>query len=189
MSRTGKKEQEVEAGKAFTVVGVDPGLAQTGYGVVRRREPGKYSLLECGVLRTGAQLPLAERLRRIFDGIRDVLERHEPSALALEGVFFGRNVRTTLLLGHARGVIMLAGSLHRVTIHEYSPAQVKNAVVGKGRATKEQVQFMVQHLLRLASPPEPSDAADGVAVALCHCYSQPVTFSDSGAGGVGRVVL
>ncbi|MFW5947726.1 MAG: crossover junction endodeoxyribonuclease RuvC, partial [Gemmatimonadota bacterium] len=95
-------------------------------------------------------------------------DRHRPDVMAVESVFYGRNVRTTVMLGHTRGAILLTAALHGVEVAGYSPAEIKNAMVGTGKATKEQVQFMVKKLLRLKEPPSPSDAADGVAVALCH---------------------
>jgi crossover junction endodeoxyribonuclease RuvC len=150
------------------VLGVDPGTAATGYGVVVRGDGGAASLTECGVIRTDAARPLQERLLQIHDGLSDVLERHAPDVVAVEGVFYGKNVRTTVLLGHARGAVLLAAARHGREVADYSPAEIKNAVVGTGQATKSQVQFMVKKLLRLKEPPSPADAADGVAVALCH---------------------
>ena len=155
----------------MTILGVDPGTAVTGYGVVALAGGGAVSLVECGVIRTDRQLPMPQRLRGIFDGVGDVIERHRPHALAVEGVFYGRNVRTTVALGQARGVILLAAARRDLAVHEYAPAEVKSAIVGTGRATKEQVQFMVQRLLNLRAAPSPADAADGVAVALAHCFS------------------
>jgi crossover junction endodeoxyribonuclease RuvC len=150
------------------VLGVDPGTGTTGYGVVAR-SGGAVSLLECGVIRTEPAMPLAQRLRIIYEGVGEVISRHKIDAVAVEGVFYAKNVRTTVILGHARGAILLAATMRDLPVHEYSPAEIKNAVAGTGRATKEQVQFMVQRLLRLREPPRPNDAADGVAVALCHC--------------------
>ena len=151
------------------VLGVDPGINTTGYGVIRRGGNGVVSLLECGVIRTDAATPLPKRLKEIYEGISDVVAYHKPTAVAVEGVFYAKNVRTTVILGHARGAILLAATMRDLPVAEYSPAEIKNAVVGTGRATKEQVQFMVQRLLRLKEAPKPADAADGVAVALCHC--------------------
>jgi crossover junction endodeoxyribonuclease RuvC len=151
------------------VVGVDPGTRTTGYGVVASKGGGAVSLLECGVIRTDPGAPLALRLRAIYDGLVEVLDRHPADVMAVEGVFYGRNAQTTVLLGHARGAALLAAALRDLPVAEYSPAAIKSAVAGTGRATKEQVQYMVQTLLRLRRPPEPADAADGVAVALCHC--------------------
>ncbi|HSK17964.1 MAG TPA: crossover junction endodeoxyribonuclease RuvC [Longimicrobiales bacterium] len=151
------------------VLGVDPGAATTGYGVVARAGGGAVSLIECGVVRTDANTPLPDRLRQIYDGLGEVLSRHPIDAMAVEGVFYAKNARTSIILGHARGAILLVATLRNLPVFEYAPAEVKNAVVGSGRATKEQVQFMVQRTLRLRTPPSPADAADGVAVALCHC--------------------
>lgn len=155
------------------VLGVDPGAGTTGYGVVARNG-GALSLLECGVIRTEPDRPLAERLKEIYLGVGEVLSRHKVDVVAVEGVFFGKNARTTVILGHARGAILLAATMRDLHVAEYSPAEIKNAVVGTGRASKEQVQFMVQQLLRLKEPPRPNDAADGVAVALCHCNSEAI---------------
>jgi crossover junction endodeoxyribonuclease RuvC len=150
------------------ILGVDPGASTTGYGVVVR-QGSAISLLECGVVRTDPASALPKRLKEIYDGISEVLTRHKADVVAVEGVFYGKNARTTVILGHARGAILLAATMRDLPVAEYSPAEIKSAVVGSGRATKEQVQFMVQRLLRLKEPPRPSDAADGVAVALCHC--------------------
>ncbi len=151
------------------VLGVDPGTAATGYGVVVRSDGGAVSLVECGVVRTEASASLPRRLREIFEGIAELADRHAPDVVAVEDVFYGRNVRTTIVLGHARAAVMLAAALRDIEVAEYSASAVKNAIVGRGRAGKEQVQYMVQRLLRLKEPPRPHDAADGVAVALCHC--------------------
>ena len=149
------------------VLGIDPGTATTGYGVVSSGSGGTApKLLECGVIRTPARAPLAQRLKDIFDGVCEVMERHSPDALAVEDVFYAKNVRTTVVLGHARGVVLLAGEQRGLAIHEYPPSVIKKTVVGAGAATKDQVGFMVARLLRLKSAPTPADAADGVACAL-----------------------
>lgn len=150
------------------VLGIDPGTALTGYGVVVRRDRGALSLLECGVIRTSPSEPLPLRIREIFEGIQAIILRFQPEAVAVEDVFQGKNVRSALTLGHARGAILLAAALRDLTIAEYSPREIKSAVVGTGNATKDQVAYMVQRQLRLKSPPTPADAADGVAAALCH---------------------
>jgi crossover junction endodeoxyribonuclease RuvC len=155
------------------VLGIDPGTAVTGYGVVARAPDGETKLEECGVIRTSSRAPLADRLRDIFEGVSELIDRHEPDAVAVEGVFFAKNVRSAVVLGHARGAILVAAALKHLPVAEYAPAEVKSAIVGHGRATKEQVQFMVQRLLRLREPPRPEDAADGVAIALCHLYRGP----------------
>ena len=132
------------------ILGIDPGTAVTGYGVVSRAADGALSLLECGVIRTSSRAPLPQRLKDIYEGVCELMDRHAPDAVAVEGVFFGKNVRTAVVLGHARGAILVAASLRDIDVAEYPPAEVKSAVVGTGRATKEQVGFMVQRLLRQA---------------------------------------
>jgi crossover junction endodeoxyribonuclease RuvC len=158
-----------------TILGIDPGTATTGYGVVRRVDGPRIAVLvECGVIRTRPRDSLAARLREIYDGVSELIERHRASVLAVEDVFYARNVRTTVVLGHARGVILLAGAQAGIQVHEFPPAEIKKAVVGNGGATKEQVQFMLMRLLRLRSVPHPSDAADGVAAALTYCLAAAV---------------
>jgi crossover junction endodeoxyribonuclease RuvC len=157
------------------VLGIDPGTAATGYGVVVREDGGAVALVECGVVRTTADAPLAQRLREIHEALGQVMDRHEPAVVAVEDIFYGKNVRTTVMLGHTRGAILLAAALRDLPVADYSPAEVKSAIVGTGRATKEQIQFMVMKLLRLKTVPAPSDAADGVAVALCHLNSARLT--------------
>ena len=167
------------------VLGIDPGTANTGYGVVKGDNLGLVSLVECGVIRTRPRDPLASRLSEIYEGVAELLARHRPDALSVEDVFYAKNVRTTVVLGHARGVVLLAGEQARVEIHEIPPAEIKKAVVGTGAATKEQVQFMLTRLLRLKSVPQPSDAADGVAAALaCLMHARAPSLSASRQRGV-----
>jgi crossover junction endodeoxyribonuclease RuvC len=141
-----------------------------GYGVVTTSvaTATRIILVECGVIRTRADQSLAVRLAVIFDGITELLERHRPDAIAVEGLFHGRNARSALVLGHARGVVLLAATRAGLAVAEISPAEVKRAVTGTGAATKPQVGAMVMRLLRLAAAPTPADAADGVAIALTH---------------------
>jgi crossover junction endodeoxyribonuclease RuvC len=150
------------------VLGIDPGTAVLGYGVVESAAGQPARLLECGILQTKARDPLPSRLRVIHDGILALLARHRPDAMAVESVFYARNARTTMVMSHGRGVVLLAGEEAGVPISEYTPAMVKKAVVGRGGALKPQVGYMVAQLLRLQSAPEPADAADGVAIALTH---------------------
>lgn len=150
------------------ILGVDPGTAVMGYGVLDAGPGARVRLVECGVVRTPARDPLPVRLRAIRDGMRELLDRHHPDAVAVEDVFYGKNLRTTVVLAHARGVILLTAEEAGMTIAEYPPALVKKTVVGRGAAAKPQVAYMVAQLLRLATPPSPADAADGVAVALTH---------------------
>ncbi len=158
------------------ILGIDPGTAVTGFGVVERGCDGRVSLVECGVIRTPAGRPLPRRIRDIYEGVMELIERHRPAAMSVEDIYHGKNSRTALSLGHARGAILLAASLCDLPICEYTAVEIKKAVVGTGRATKDQVGFMVQKQLRLRAAPTPADAADGVAAALCYCM----------AGALGR---
>jgi crossover junction endodeoxyribonuclease RuvC len=152
------------------ILGVDPGTQVTGYGVIETGNgtPGMGRLVECGVLRFGRNNSLPHRLAELHCEIAKLIKRHQPSVLALEDAFYHKNVRTTLVLGHARGVILLAAQQAELAIEEYAPAMIKKTVVGAGGAKKSQVGAMVAHLLRLKTAPQPSDAADGVAAALTY---------------------
>ncbi|HEU5259870.1 MAG TPA: crossover junction endodeoxyribonuclease RuvC [Gemmatimonadales bacterium] len=152
------------------VLGVDPGTSVTGYGVIETGNgtPGMGRLIECGVIRFDRRSPLPRRLQELHRHIADLIARHRPTALALEHAFYHKNVRTTLVLGHARGVILLAAEQAGLAIAQYPPATVKKTVVGAGGAVKSQVGTVVARLLKLRQPPTPSDAADGVAVALTY---------------------
>ncbi len=152
----------------MTVLGIDPGTAVMGYGVVARAAGLPGRLIECGIVETRARDPLPARLRIIHDAVAELIARHRPDAVAVEAAFYGRNVRTTMVLSHARGVILLAAEEAGVPVGEYTPAMVKKAIVGRGAALKPQVGYMVAQLLRLRSAPTPADAADGVAIALTH---------------------
>lgn len=152
------------------MLGIDPGTRATGYGCIER-DSGRVRLLECGVIRPDPDDPLPQRLVTIHDGLRGLIERIAPSCVAVEGLFTGRNARTAMVLGHARGVIVLAAASRGLEIGEYPPRVVKKTVVGTGNATKEQVAYMVQQQLRLTEMPKPADAADGCAIALCHLIS------------------
>jgi crossover junction endodeoxyribonuclease RuvC len=156
------------------VLGIDPGTSVTGYGIVETGNgtPGFGRLIECGVIRFARRSSLPRRLAELHGEISDLIVRHRPTALALENAFYHKNVRTTLVLGHARGVVLLAAEQHHLVIAEYPPATVKKAVVGVGHAPKAQVAAMVARLLRLRHAPRPADAADGVAVALTHIIRQ-----------------
>lgn len=152
------------------VLGVDPGTAVTGYGVIETGNgaPGMGRLVECGVFRFARGRSLPHRLAELHHDIAELIQRHQPSVLALENAFYHKNVRTTLVLGHARGVVLLAAQQEGLEIAEYAPATIKKTVVGAGGAKKNQVGAMVAHLLRLKHAPQPSDASDGVAVALTY---------------------
>ena len=155
------------------VLGIDPGTAVLGYGVVESASGRPGRLVECGVLETRANESLASRLQAIHDGVAGLIVRHRPDAVAVEAAFYAKNVRTTMVLSHARGVILLAANEAGVEISEYSPAAVKKAITGRGAALKPQVAFMVQQLLRLKERPSPADASDGIAIALAHLLASP----------------
>jgi len=140
-------------------------------------------LVECGVIKFGRRIPLPQRLHELHDGILDLIERHHPTALALENAFYHKNVRTTLVLGHARGVVLLAAEQQNLEIAEYSPATIKKTVVGAGGAPKAQVAAMVARLLHLRQAPKPADAADGVAVALTFILRSPSPRRGEGVRG------
>jgi len=150
------------------VLGIDPGTAAMGFGIVEGRWPGGVRLVECGVIRTKATDSLPSRLRQLHDGVAELISFYQPDCVAVETAFHGKNVRTTLVLGHARGVVLLAAETAGTTIAEYEPRLVKKTVVGKGGALKQQMGYMVAHILKLKSAPRPEDAADAVGVALAH---------------------
>ena len=150
------------------VLGIDPGTAVLGYGIVEPAAGAPGRLVECGILETRARDPLPARLRVIHDGVSELIARHRPDVVAVEAAFYGKNVHTTMVLCHARGVILLAAEEAAVPIVEYTPTMVKKAIVGRGAALKPQVGYMVAQLLRLRQAPAPADAADGVAIALTH---------------------
>lgn len=153
------------------VLGIDPGTATTGYGVVGRDAAGDFVLLACGVIRTAAHTPMHLRLRELFQDLQALIAEFQPHALAVEKLFFGRNVTTAISVGQARGAVLLAAALSELEVAEYTPAEVKQAIAGYGNADKQQVQQMVQRILQLDEIPRPDDAADGVAVAVCHLQS------------------
>jgi crossover junction endodeoxyribonuclease RuvC len=149
------------------ILGLDPGTASTGFGVISV-VGNRLRALEYGVIATPAGVPLEQRLETIFGETKDLLARHEPSATAVESLFFNANVRTALAVGQARGVTLLACSLAGCTVFEYTPQQIKQAVVGYGKAEKSQVMEMVRVLLGLFELPRPDHAADALGVAICH---------------------
>jgi crossover junction endodeoxyribonuclease RuvC len=148
------------------VLGVDPGSLRTGYGAVET-DGRRHRLIEMGTIGTRQRLSLPEKLRHIHGGVCALIERLRPDALAVEDVFHAANTRTALVLGHVRGVVLLAGAEAGLPVHEYPPATVKQQITGFGRAEKTQVAFMVTRMLSLSGDAEPGDATDALAVALC----------------------
>lgn len=152
------------------ILGIDPGYAIVGFGVLQS-ERSDQTLLACGSINTPAGIPLSKRLVRISDDLNELLERFKPDSVAVERLYFGNNVTTGIGVAQARGVILMTIERHGIPIYEYDPSQVKSAVAGYGKADKHQVMEMTKRLLRLKSVPKPDDAADAVAIALCHARS------------------
>jgi len=153
------------------VLGIDPGTAITGWGLVGK-EGNELTLVDYGTVRTSQDSPMPQRLQTIYGELGRVISCHHPTAVAVEQLFFSKNVRTAMAVGQARGVALLAVADGGVPLHEYTPLQVKQSVCGYGKATKEQVQKLVQMLLSLDFVPQPDDAADAIAVAICHLHSE-----------------
>jgi len=152
-------------------LGVDPGTARLGFGIVRAGEPS--TTLAFGVIETPAGAPMPDRLSALYDGLIALIDKHAPTVLAVEQLFFARNVTNAMTVGQARGVVLLAAARSGLPVAEYTPAEVKQAVVGYGKADKGQMQEMVRLILGLDRPPRPDDAADALAVALCHTQTAP----------------
>jgi len=150
------------------VIGIDPGTAITGYGLITLDGDGNPVLVAYGVIQTPAQQPMPLRLRQLYRGLTEIIQLHRPDRGAVEKLFFQRNVRTALTVGQARGVALLALAEAGLPVAEYTPLEVKQAVAGYGGADKKQVQYMVKALLNLDEIPQPDDAADALAVAICH---------------------
>lgn len=157
----------------MVVVGIDPGTASTGYGVVEQRN-GRLSARDGGVIRTAGRVPLERRLVAIHARVSQLLDEHHPDAVAVEELYFGQNVRTAFAVGQARGAVVLAAGQRGIACCSYTPQQVKSAVCGSGSAAKPQVQRMVGMMLALAEPPSPDHAADALAVAICHVHHAPM---------------
>ncbi len=154
----------------MVILGIDPGYAIVGFGVLRS-ERGAPSLLACGAINTPAGQPLSKRLLQIADDLDELIRRFKPDAMAVERLYFGNNVTTGIGVAQARGVILMTAERQGIPIYEYDPSQVKMAVVGYGKAEKRQVMDMTKRLLNLKAVPRPDDAADAVAIALCHARS------------------
>ena len=152
------------------ILGIDPGIATIGFGVIES-DKNRHMLLKCGVITTPAHTPLSSRLEQIHSDMGDIIDIFKPEAVAIEELFFNTNITTGIAVAHGRGVILLACQQAGLKIYEYTPLQVKQAVVGYGRAEKAQVMDMVRRICSLSAPPKPDDAADAVALALCHARS------------------
>ena len=154
------------------IVGIDPGYAIVGYGVMEYRNSA-FTTLDYGAVLTPAGMPFQERLALIYDEITQLLDRHKPQAMAVEKLYFGNNKTTGIDVAQARGVILLSAQQHQTEVYEYTPVQVKQAVVGYGKAEKHQVMDMTRRLLKLTQMPKPDDTADALAIAVCHAHASP----------------
>jgi len=150
-------------------MGIDPGIAITGYGIIEAGH-SRYRLIDYGCIRTAPRVPVQERLLKLHQGIGMLVEQYTPDCMAIEQLFFNRNTTTAIPVGQARGVILLAAAEHQLAVSEYTPLQVKQAIVGYGRAEKTQIQFMVMRLLKMKNIPKPDDAADALAIAISHAH-------------------
>jgi crossover junction endodeoxyribonuclease RuvC len=171
----------VATGKGHTILGIDPGTATMGWGVVRQ-EGSRLRYVQHGAITTTPNWAMPRRLGRLFDGVTQLLEGYRPDTVAVEELFFNTNVTTAITVGQARGVALLAAYRAGLEVAEYTPLQVKQAITSYGRAEKRQVQEMVRALLNLREIPRPDDAADGLAIAITHAFSSRIP----GKVGVGK---
>jgi crossover junction endodeoxyribonuclease RuvC len=155
------------------ILGIDPGTATTGFGLIEETQTGLLTL-EYGIISTPASMPMDKRLVILYDRLNELILKYHPESCAVERLFFRRNVTTAISVGQARGVILLSLSMNNVPIAEYTPMEIKLAVAGYGGAEKKQVQFMVQSILELKELPKPDDAADALAIAICHLHSKRI---------------
>ena len=151
-------------------LGIDPGTAITGFGLITQKND-KLQFIDCGVIRTSASESASDRLRRIYKELKHLLVQYKPNCMAVEKLFFGKNTKTAMKVSQARGIILLAAAELGITVAEYSPQEVKIAMTGYGKADKNQIQQMVKILLGLSFIPKPDDAADALAIAICHQHS------------------
>lgn len=161
------------------ILGIDPGIATVGFGIIESNK-NELSMVNCGVITTPANTSLSSRLDRIYSDMEELCASFSPDAIAYEELFFNTNITTGISVAHGRGVLLLAGYRAGIPIFEYTPLQVKQAVVGYGRAEKNQVIDMVRRILKMKSPPKPDDAADALAIAICHARSSTSLLTKNG---------
>lgn len=153
------------------ILGVDPGTAITGFGVIESHSQGQFlKMVDSGFIVTDKKLPPGERLKVIFEGLMAVIEKVVPQEMAVEELFFNKNSKTALAVGEARGIVLLCAALYQLPVYEYTPLEVKQSVVGYGRATKGQIIYMVRQILNIEEEISPDDVADALAVAICHAF-------------------
>lgn len=160
------------------ILGIDPGIAIVGFGILEY-DNVKFKVIDYGAITSPAHTPVPERLKMIYDDLTYVIEKYKPNEIAVEELFYNNNAKTVINVAQARGVLMLAGENHNIPVFEYTPLQVKQGVVGYGRADKNQVQQMVKKILNLSEVPKPDDTADAIAIAICHAHA---------SGGVNRLI-
>jgi crossover junction endodeoxyribonuclease RuvC len=149
------------------ILGIDPGIADTGFGVIEKTDRSSLKCLDYGSIKTPAKMELSERLEMLGSELKDIIKKYKPSLVSIEELFFCKNVKTALVVGHARGVVMYVARQNKIPIVEFTPLQIKQAVSAYGKADKQQVQRMVKMILNLKEIPKPDDAADGLAAAIC----------------------
>ncbi len=149
------------------ILGIDPGIAIVGYGVVDK-EGNSYKTIAYDAVTTRAHTPLPERLELVYNGVNEIIKQYKPDVMSIEELFFNNNAKTALTVGQARGVIILAAMQNNIPVYEYTPLQVKQALTGYGRASKTQIQQMMKSMLGLSAVPKPDDVADALAIAVCH---------------------
>ncbi len=160
------------------ILGIDPGIAIVGFGIIEY-DNVKFKVIDYGAITSPAHTPTPSRLKMIYDDINYVIDKYKPDEIAIEELFYNNNAKTVINVGQARGVLILAGENHNIPVFEYTPLQVKQGVVGYGRAVKKQVQEMVKNILGLKEVPKPDDTADALAIAICHAHA---------GGGVNRLI-
>jgi crossover junction endodeoxyribonuclease RuvC len=154
------------------ILGIDPGLGTTGYGIIEERT---FKLIEAGVIKTYANTPIQSRLKKIFDSLTEIIREYEPGVLVLEKIYSHyKHPTTAILMGHARAAACLASGIHEIRLVNYPSTKIKKTITGNGHASKQQVQRMVQNILKLKDPPEPVDVSDALAMAISYCYMEKI---------------
>jgi len=157
------------------VLGIDPGLGNTGYGIISAAN-NNFELVDFGVIKTNTKDKLAHRLKIIFNDISQLISEHQPTILSIEEIFYSKNVKSSLLLGHARGVAMAAASVNEILVYEYAARKIKQSLTGNGNAHKDQVRFMVKNLLKMHEAPKSNDASDALGIALCYLLQNKLEY-------------
>ena len=157
------------------ILGIDPGLGTTGFGIISSKN-NNLNLVDFGTIKTSPKEPLPKRLKKIFNGITDLIQKYNPSVVSIEEIFYSNNVKSSLLLGHARGVAIAAASTNELLVYEYSARKIKQSLTGNGNAHKDQVRFMVKNMLKMSAEPTSSDASDALGIALCYALQTKLEY-------------